>query len=297
MQLTLCAADAVTDSVVVHLGECLENGRILRNPGESTIRYQRYVLKLMPGVQTYTLQIQSDARNTGPAAIPMPDYIGQVIPFRYVELEGYKQPLQTTQLMRESVHYPFQAGAARFICDNELLNQIWDLCHYSIKATSFAGIYVDGDRERIPYEADALINQLCHYSVDREYSMARRSWEYLLKSPTWPTEWILQGILMAWYDYLYTGDNRALQVAYTDLKPRLLLALREDNGLISTTTGLQTPEFLTSIRMNRSINDIVDWPHSNFGQTGGLMGESDHFVFTDYNAVTNAFHYEALKRM
>jgi hypothetical protein len=32
-------------------------------------------------------------------------------------------------------------------------------------------IYVDGDRERIPYEADAYINMLSHYAVDSEYSI------------------------------------------------------------------------------------------------------------------------------
>lgn len=72
-----------------------------------------------------------------------------------------------------------------------MLNRVWELCRYSVKATSFAGIYVDGDRERIPYEADALLNQLCHYSVDREFTLARRSHEYLLNHATWPTEWIL----------------------------------------------------------------------------------------------------------
>lgn len=83
------------------------------------------------------------------------------------------------------------------LTNNDTLNQIWDLCKYSIKATSFTGVYVDGDRERIPYEADALINKLFHYGVDREYAMARRSHEYLLQHSTYPTEWILQAVLIA----------------------------------------------------------------------------------------------------
>ena len=49
---------------------------------------------------------------------------------------------------------------------------------------------VDGDRERIPYEADAYLNQLAHYGVDREFALARYSHEYLLANPTWPTEWL-----------------------------------------------------------------------------------------------------------
>jgi hypothetical protein len=226
----------------------------------------------------------------------MPDYIGEVLPFRYAEVENYTKPLTVSEAVRESAHYPFDDTASFFECNDDTLNQIWDMCKYSIKATSFVGIYIDGDRERIPYEADALINQLCHYGVDREYSMARRSHEYLLDYPTWPTEWILQAVLIAWYDYLYTGDSRSLQANYDILKARALMPLREKNGLISTTTGLLTPEVLSSVRFNGNMRDIVDWPHTGIlGLNKNEGGEADGFVFTDYNAVTNAYHYEALK--
>lgn len=294
--LTLTSATA-GDSVIIHLGECIENGRVLRNPGKSTIRYHRYPLLLLKGTHTYRIKIAKDKRNTGSMAVLMPDYVGEVLPFRYCEIEGYTFLPAKNAAVRETVHYPFDETASSFQCNNDTLNQIWDLCKYSIRATSFLGIYVDGDRERIPYEADALINQLCHYGVDREYSMARRSHEYLLQHPTWPTEWVLQAVMIAWNDYLYTGDCRSLQASYELLKPRVLMALREKNGLISSTTGLQSKEFLSTIRMNREIMDIVDWPHTKPGLKTEVMGESDQFVFTDYNAVTNAYHYEALKLM
>lgn len=295
--LTL-TSDGRCDSVIVHLGECLENGRILRDPGKSTIRYHRYPLALMKGTNTYRIKIDKDRRNTGSAAVLMPEYVGEVMPFRYCEIEGYEGALPSAAVVRETVHYPFDETASSFRCSNDTLNQIWDLCKYSVRATSFTGIYVDGDRERIPYEADALINQLCHYGVDREYAIARRSHEYLLQYPTWPTEWILQAVSIAWYDYLYTGDSRSLEASYDILKARTLLQLREKNGLISTTTGLQTDAFLKSIRFKDKIRDIVDWPHTGILGLGKKEGgESDGFVFTDYNAVTNAWHYEALRLM
>lgn len=294
--LTLTATSD-TSKVTIHLGECLDTGRVNRNPG-GTIRYHKYPLALLKGTHTYRIKIAKDKRNTSRAAVLMPAYAGEVVPFRFCEIEGYEPALKQGEIMREYVHYPFDEAASYFHCSNDTLNQIWDMCKYSIKATSFAGIYVDGDRERIPYEADALINQLCHYSTDREYSLARRSYEYLLKSPTWPTEWILQAIMIAWYDFLYTGDNRSLKATYLQLKPRTLMQLREKNGLISTTTGLQTPEFQKSIRFNGEIRDIVDWPHTGIlGLNNEEGGETDGFVFTDYNAVTNAFHYEVLKQM
>ena len=134
--------------------------------------------------------------------------------------------------------------------------------------------------------------------MDREYAIARRSHEYLLQHPTWPTEWILQALSIAWYDYLYTGDSRSLESSYELLKPRILMALREKNGLISTTTGLQTDDFLRSIRFKGQIRDIVDWPHTGILGLGKKQGgEDDGFAFTDYNVVTNAWHYAALKQM
>lgn len=285
------------DSIRVHLGERTDNGRINRAPG-GTVRYQVYTLPLAKGTATYRVNIARDKRNTGPAAVLMPSYIGEVLPFRYCEIEGSADVLNSVRVMRESVHYPFDETASSFSCSNDTLNQIWEMCKYSIKATSFLGIYVDGDRERIPYEADALINQLCHYGVDREYSMARRSHEYLLERPTWPTEWILQAVLIAWQDYMYTGDSRSLRANYDILKSRTLLALKGDNGLISTKTGLQTPEFQSSIRFKGEIRDIVDWPHTGIlGLNKREGGEADGYVFTNYNTVVNAFHYEALKQM
>ena len=90
----------------------------------------------------------------------MPSYIGEVYPFRFCELENYEQKISATQIHRTAVHYLWNNNASQFSCSDEILNQVWELCKYTIKATSFTGIYIDGDRERIPYEADAYINQL-----------------------------------------------------------------------------------------------------------------------------------------
>lgn len=293
LRLTL-AASKTGNTVTVRLGEAINaDGTINRIPG-GTIRYAEYRIPLKRGQHTYQLQFRPDKRNTGPQAIKMPDDIGEVMPFRYVELEGHTEKVEEADIVRSVVHYPFDDFAAHFESSDTVLNAVWELCKYSIKATSFAGIYVDGDRERIPYEADAYINQLCHYSVDKEYSMARRSHEYLLHHATWPTEWILQSVLMAYNDYLYTGDIRSVSHHYEDLKAKLLLPLRDSNGLVSTKTGKQTKQLMASIHyQGDSLRDIVDWPHTGgFGMVGN--GETDGFVFTDYNAVVNAFHYKAL---
>ena len=86
-----------------------------------------------------------------------------MLPFRWCEVEGYGGKLGKKDFVRHSDHVPFDERAAYFRCSDDTLNRIWELCRYSMKATSFTGYYVDGDRERIPYEADALINQLGRY--------------------------------------------------------------------------------------------------------------------------------------
>lgn len=296
---------------LVRMGERVCEGRVDRHPAGST-RYWEYKLDLLPGRNTYSIKTRVDQRNSSGVAFLMPDYIGEVMPFRYAEVEilpvvdnGYsiihKFPTKAEVLScrRENVTYPFNETAAFFHSDNEDLNKVWELCHYSIEATTFAGIYLDGDRERIPYEGDALLNQLSHYSVDREYSLARFSQEYMIFHPTWPTEWNLQTVQMAWYDYLYTGDSRYIERYYDELKAKSLISLVEDNGLISTLRGKLTENVLKSIHFSGSgFRDIVDWPHKGLaGNENAASGETDGFVFNDFNVVVNSYYFFALNSM
>ena len=295
-QLRLTFTTDTSCTVVLHLGERLKDGRVDREPS-GTCRYRRIEMRLLPGTHTYTPGILPDWRNTHGDAVLMPDYIGEVLPFRYVEVEGmHKYPVR---IERIGVHHPFNDAAGRFSCSDEVLNQVWELCKYSMEATSFIGYHIDGDRERIPYECDALINQLGWYGVDDSYTLSRRTIDYLLDHPTWPTEWILQTVLMAWYDYLYTGDARLLEARYDILRDHTLSDLRQANGFVSTRTQPQGEVFLESIRRTQPIRDIVDWPQGrgSFGLPGSSPGEADFFEFTDYNAVVNAYHYATMKAM
>ncbi|MDO4949323.1 MAG: family 78 glycoside hydrolase catalytic domain [Bacteroidales bacterium] len=297
LRLTL-TAPRQGGEVTIHLGERVDNGLVNRQPAGTT-RYRQIALSLQPGTHSYQLKMLPDYRNTHGDAVLMPESIGEVMPFRYVEVEGYEGNLQIRDVVRSTVHHPFNDMAASFHCSDETINAIWELCKYSMKATSFIGYHIDGDRERIPYELDALINQLAWYGTERTYSLSRRSAQYLLDHPTWPTEWILQSVLIAWYDYLYTGDARLLAAQYDLLKSHTLTTLRDENGLISTRTKVQTPEFLATIHRKEAIRDIVDWPQGkgSFGLDKDDPGESDSFEFTDYNTVVNAYHYYTLQCM
>ena len=295
VELTLTSPEAGR-KVEVHLGEVPAGDAIDRNPGGSR-RHRMMTLSLDQGTRTYRVAVTPDKRNTGPLAIKMPASVGEVMPFRYCEIVNSPSEIDSSSIRQIAVHYPFEDDASRFVCSDPVLNDVWELCKYSIKATSFCGVYVDGDRERIPYEGDAYINQLCHYSVDREYTMARYSHEYLITHATWPTEWILHSVLMAWADYLYTGDTDSLSHFYDDLKAKTLLALAREDGLISTQTGLVTKDVLASIHLNGNLRDLVDWPHGNILGLQGGYGETDDFEFKPINTVVNTFHYRALVLM
>lgn len=297
-EITVYAAGNTADTLVVELGEQLapDGGVNSRPPG--TVRYRRVRLPLAPGLRTYPVVITPDERNTGPKAIRMPAGIGEVLPFRYLEIAGHADSVHVGKVSRWLISAGFDDDAVDFVSSDTMLNKIWQLCKYSVKATSFTGFYVDGDRERIPYEADALIDQLSHYSTDAEFNMAKRSLNYLIFHPTWPTEWSLQNVLIAWNDYLYSGDDRLVRRLYSDLQCKMLTGLAREDGLISTRTGKQTPELLQSIHYqlfgtSKRLEDIVDWPHGSILPSG----ETDGFVFKDYNSVVNAFYYEDLRTM
>lgn len=290
--------------VEVYLGEVLEGPQKIHCEPGGARRYRKIDLLLKKGTHTYTLKIPHDARNTRKKAIKMPAYIGEVMPFRYCEIINYIDEISTEDVWQIAINYPFDDDASDFHSSDPVLNDVWELCKYTIKATSFTGIYVDGDRERVPYESDAYINQLGHYATDREFTMARRSIEYLLTHATWPTEWILHSIFMAHADYMYTGDLSLVKKYYKLLTNKTLMALARPDGLISTRTGKATRQVERSVKYDASqfkrkqLADIVDWPHGgSLGLKDEDKGETDGFEFCDINTVVNAFHYRTLVLM
>lgn len=304
-QLTLHLTSPKSDSIWIEVGEAIERPTIIhKNPGRN-IRYLKIPLFVKSGTHDYSIVWETNEKRNSRNPVLMPDYIGEVYPFRYLSLHNFHGIIDKASVKRKIVFYPFDEGASSFSSSDTVLNQVWDLCKYSIKATSFTGYYVDGDRERIPYEADALINQLSHYAVDAEYSIGRRSMNYLIFHPTWPTEWSLQNVLIAWNDYMYTGDTALLKKYYPELQSKMLMPLAGKGGLISTRTNKQTDEFLKTIHITktfdnrRGLHDNVDWPQTGdyIGNEKEYKGETDGFVYNTYNSVINAYYYQNLVLM
>lgn len=293
--------------LTVHLGEKLRDPaapvpEVDREP-YACVRYQRIALPLHADAATrrYRAVIAPDERNTGPRAILMPAEIGEVLPFRYCEIEGLPGPLRAEDIRQTFVHAPFDDDAASFESSSTVLNEVWDLCRHTIKATTFCGLYVDGDRERIPYEGDAYINQLSHYALDADYRIARATLEYLLRNPTWPTEWHLLVPFVAWYDFLYSGDDSFIREHYEMLKLKTFCVLAGENGLISTKTGKVSAELKAALGFDQffgeqELRDMVDWPRPGWAGED-TPGETDGYVFSEVNTAVNALHYRAVVLM
>jgi len=194
--------------------------------------------------------------------------------------------VQRDDIHRLAVWYPSDENASAFVSSDPVLNDVWELCRYSMKATSFCGVHVDGDRERIPYEGDVYINQLGYYCCDREYALSRYTHELLVLNPTWPTEWVLFSVLTAWADFEYTGDTSSLAAFYDDLQAKALLPLAREDGLLWIEPDRVTDELLEAIHMlpTKELRNIVDWPQA----------ERDGYDMRPVNTVANAFHYRAL---
>lgn len=292
-------------TAVVHLGErALADGTVDRRPG-GTVGYQRVELTLQRGTHTYLLQLPRKKKNQ-PHTQLLPADRPEVCPFRVTEIETGETGVTVGALRQRALLYPFADDASSFRSSLPALDAVYELCKHTLRVAPFMAMYVDGTRERMPYEADAYIAQLSHYALDRDYAAARYTWEFLLYHASWPTEWSQHLVLMAWADYEQTGDARPLARFYPELQAKTLAALEDETGLISTRKERVTPAFLASIHYSgEDFQDIVDWPA---GTDEGAAkersngspfpeGERDGFVFCDYNAVVNAFYYRNLVLM
>ncbi len=268
-------------SVTVMMGEKESPAdHVDSHPGGCIAFYQTQIV-LRRGLHLYDVALpRPDARR-------MPAAIGAVMPFRYVQIVGSPSKLTRRDVIQVRVHYPFSRHAALFTSSSDTLNAVWHLCHHSIEATSFCGIFADGNRERRPYEADDLIAELDWFTNTTDTTLPALTDRYLIYHPTWPTEWIMQSVLLGWYDYWYTGDKTVIRDNYAALKAKTLVALERPDGLISTVSPPVPETVLHSIYRHKPIRDIVDWPPD----------QRDGYVMRPVNTVVNAFHYRSLVLM
>lgn len=268
-------------TVGVRLGE-MSNGFAVNTepPIGSMVRHTNTTFSLTNRNTTYSIRPPPYSRP--PGEIDLME-CGAVMPFRYVELTNFPGALRPRDVVQMRLLSQFNTNAASFSSSSAALNDIWNLCRNSMQILTFAGVYVDGDRERKPYEADAYIQQMSSYAVDREFTLPRHSLEYLLKHPTWPTEWKSHDIFIAWADYLQTGNTNLLNEYYSNLQTNSFTWAATGSGLIKS-----FPNFPQTTN-----SDVVDWPRGD--RDGFVIAEGNYRNFT--NAVVNAFYYRGLRLM
>lgn len=197
-----------------------------------------------------------------PSIEDLPGNVKSVMPFREVEIIGYEGILNVADIFQLAVHYPFDDASFFFDTDNIDLNRVVELARHTSVATTYSRLFIDGDRERVPYEADAYIQLLSNAAISNDYAIAEYTLNYLLKNSTWPTEWQLQTILIAHAYYMYSGDKSTILSIYNSLETKLLSPLIDERGLLSSDTDLQTESFLTQLGVTNKLQDIIDWPPS-----------------------------------
>lgn len=194
--------------------------------------------------------------------------------FRHVELET-EEGVDLTRAVRPVVLRSTHVAGAAFASSDPDLDRVWELCRYTIEATSF-DLYVDTPtRERGAYEGDAYVNQLSQYAVERSYALARYSGEYLTRRGTWPAEYRLMPVLMAWQDHLATGDDRQLRADVEHWERLHHDRFLGADGLLHKAPG--------SSGGGEWDADLVDWPASC----------RDGYERTEVNTVLNAFQAAA----
>ena len=251
----------------LHAGEKLKGTSVDTEPG-GAIRSAK-VTGALTRPNVYRVPFTADTRNTSDGAAVLPPEIGVIMPFRYVEVEECPFPITAESIHQVAVTYPFDSDAAKFVSDDRTLDRVYSFCKHSIQATTFAGIYVDGDRDRIPREPNAYINQLCHYALDREFTLARYSHAHLMEHPTGTAEWAQHAIMIAWNDWMHTGNLQSLERSYDHLKTNALL-----------------------LSCARSTDGLLVTPKSDMGT---LL--RDTFDFKPVNAIANAFYCLTVRQM
>lgn len=194
--------------------------------------------------------------------------------YRYAEVIGAPAGLDASHFEAVALRQPFHPEASPFASSDAVLNDVWELLQHGLAVTSL-GVYVDThSRERRNYEGDAYIHQLSQYAVERQYAFPRYSMEYLFHRPTWPTEYKQVVVMMAWNDYLYTGNADSLRAHYGLLRENTLEPFINADDLV------EKPENVGG-RFGR---DLIDWPHAL----------RDGYQFSEINTVINAFNYRAI---
>jgi len=143
----------------------------------------------------------------------------QYMLFRYATVVFSKPPPASLKwkLSAWEARAPWVDSDTHFESSNKMMNSVWELSAYTLKA-AVMDTYADSNtRERRPYEADGLIAASARMLLQRSAVMwARHSHSWIITFPTWPVEWLQITPFLAQQDYWQTGQTDLFE-SYVDL--------------------------------------------------------------------------------
>ena len=253
-------------TISVVLGEELKDGWLTLVPNAFRT-FQMFTLVLKKGRHTYKIEIPEYYPAYGkerPFFETPKECGGEILPFRYVQIGHFYGEITCR---RTSFYADIYDNEASFICADYWMANLWDFCRYSLKATSIFPCFLDGERERMPYEADTYIAMLTYLVSSAHSKIAMDTLDYFMTNGqhTWPTEWHLFVPFLVKQYMLYTGDMESVKRWLPYLPEKLLPRHRNQDGLIVQ-------------QKNTIVRDIVDWPEL----------DRDNYEFGSPNFVPNA---------
>lgn len=218
--------------------------------------------------------------------------------FRYIEILDWPSEageLTAANIDGVAMYQKFDESKSDFTSSSDLLTKIYDTMKYAIKVTNQDLMVDSQSRERGAYEGDIMINMMSSYSFSDNYSLARHSFEKTNTDRTWPLEYAMFAILMAYHDYMYTGNKDSMAEFYDLFEERFTRTYthgRQGVAFNSLLTDMGDGTLL--MHQAKAANDtndstIVDWPTT----------EQDGYAYSAsyYNAVGNAVCYAAYEYM
>jgi alpha-L-rhamnosidase len=200
--------------------------------------------------------------------------------FRYVEIEGLPEGFDPSDVRALGHVYPLGERTG-FRTDDPRLAEVLDLCEHTMVQANGPLLVDSWSREREPYEADAYLQAKANAALSVDTALADYGLDYLLVRRTWPTEWPFYLVLLAWEQYLRSGDRAALarrRDALTGLLPTDWIDPSTD--LVRKQNGADGTSSITD-------HDIVDWPPT----------ERDGYRFGPVNTVVCAIAHGAYRAM
>jgi len=145
-------------------------------------------------------------------------------------------------LTQWTVSYPWE-DEATFASNDPLLNNVWRLCHDTIKYNVLDTFTDSNVRERCPYEADGFVTARSYWAVRSEREFVRHSTRWILNNPTWPTEWKQYSILLTHAHYMQTADSSIADEFFDLLVNNTMMPfIDQESNLVNFTNSMVAPE-------------------------------------------------------